>query len=133
MITELDSLILSIVKTEDELTEENKHGWIKQPPPTICFQNCFDKTFAIDYHNWKNIYPEYYWTLQRRRTFEQKIKKHQYKTEDELIVLERQIYKCNKRLSTVLNPRKIYFMTGKKICRHVGEGNVEHSCLPTNK
>ena len=104
---DIDSLISSIVKTEDELIEENKHGWIKQPPPLICFQNCFKKTYAADYHNWKNIYPEYYWTIQKRRSLETKIKRHQYKDNDELIEIEQQIYKCNKRLSQTSNPRRL--------------------------
>lgn len=108
MIDNLDELISSIVKTEDELAEENKHGWIKQPPPLICFQNCFKKTYAADYHNWKNIYPEYYWTIQKRRTLEAKIRRHQYKSESELLDLEHQIYKCNKHLSHIPNPRQIY-------------------------
>ena len=109
---ELDSLISSIVKTEDELAEENKHGWIKQPPPSICFQNCFKKTYAADYHNWKNIYPEYYWTIQKRRTLEAKIRRHQYKSEEELIDIENQIYKCNRHLSHIPNPRHIYSPNG---------------------
>ena len=109
MTDNLDELISSIVKTEAELDEENKHGWIKQPPPSICSQNCFKKTYAADYHNWKNIYPEYYWTIQKRRTLEAKIKRHQYKSELELLDLEYQIDKCDKHLSHISNPRQIYF------------------------
>lgn len=109
MTDNIDSLISSIVKTEDELAEEDKHGWIKQQPPIICFQNCFLKSYASDYHNWKNIYPEYYWTIQKRKSLEQKIKKHQYKSEEELLDLEHQIDKCNQHLLYVPNPRKIYF------------------------
>ena len=105
----LNDLISSIVMTEDELSIENKHGWHTQSPPLICFQNCFSKSFASDPHNWKQVYPEYYWANQRHKSLETKIKRHQYKSESEFADLNHQLYKCNKHLSNIPNPRRIYF------------------------
>ena len=107
MTDNLDSLISSIVKTEDELAEENKHGWIKQSPPLICFQNCFSKSFANNHHNWKQVYPEYYWTTQRQRHLKAKIKQHQYKDNNELANINKQIKSCENKLSQIAKPKLI--------------------------
>ena len=108
MTDDIDLLIASIVKTDEELAEEDKHGWIKQPPPLVCFQNCFKYEYASDYHNWKNVYPEYYWAAQKRRVLEAKIKSKRYKGEEELNNIKKQIQSCNKHISHIPNPRKLY-------------------------
>ena len=123
----LNDLISSIVMTEDELSIENKHGWHTQSPPLICFQNCFSKSFAADPHNWKQVYPEYYWANQRHKSLETKIKRHQYKSESELADLNHQLYKCNKHLSTIPNPRRIYFARkSDAACANCSARNASH-------
>ena len=106
---DIDSLISTIVKTDEEIAIENKHSWIKHEPPLICFNNCFNKSEAANPHNWKNIFPEYYWLAQRRRTLMSKIKHRQYQDDNELAELQQQIKSINQRISTTANPREMFF------------------------
>ena len=101
----IDLLVQSIVKTDAELSIESKHGWLKQPPPLTCFNNCFKKEDAFNKNNQKNIYPEYYWTVQKLRLLRANIKRHKYANESELLDIKQQINKYEERLKTIPKPQ----------------------------
>lgn len=103
----LDELISSVVKTPEEIEEENKHSWLKLQPPTCCFENCFKRDAALNPHNWKNIFPEYYWLYRKKRNAKQQIKQHKYKSDEELQALQRSVEKYNELIESVMNPNKL--------------------------
>lgn len=105
---DIDILIQSIIKTPEELKEEERHEWIKQPPPLICFQNRFDKQIALQPRNYKHIYSEYYWLNQRKKNIENKIKKNKYETLEELESLNKALRDIKNELKTVPNPHQIH-------------------------
>lgn len=79
----IDTLISSIVKNSDEIEAENRHGWKHLSPPSCCFNNCFKKTDALDESNWINIYPDYYWTMNKYNLLKKKIEDKLYRDEGE--------------------------------------------------
>lgn len=101
--TTLDILIQSIIKTPDEIIEENRHDWVKKQPPTSCFQNRFNKSDALMPHNWKNIYPEYYWLSQRKKNIKRKLTKPDL-TPDEITTLNDSLKEINYQLKQTATP-----------------------------
>lgn len=106
---DIDELVQSIVKTPDEIALENKHGWIKQPTPAVCHQNCFNKTYALTARNWKNIFPEYYWLEQRKKSIEHQIRQLSLNTNDEqaLEALNAKLDNVKQQLSLVASPHHV--------------------------
>lgn len=103
---DIDILIQSIIKTPDEIIEENRHDWVKKPPPTACFQNRFNKSDALMPHNWKNIYPEYYWLSQRKKNIKRKLTKPDL-TPDEITSLNESLKEINYQLKQTSTPHQI--------------------------
>ena len=96
-----------IVKTPEEIAIEDRHEWIKFDAPICCFMNCFKREVAMDKHNWKEIFPEYYWLNQRKRTIERNIKQQKYKDNNELRMLENNLRHIKQLISETMNPNLI--------------------------
>lgn len=100
----LDELISTLIKSDEEIEIENNHGWEKNSAPLACFTNCFCKEYADNQHNWKEIYPEYYWTIKRIKNIKRRIKRLKVDTVDELIELQEQLSEYRLSIRYMYNP-----------------------------
>lgn len=87
--TNLDVLIQSIVKTNDELEAERLHAWNQLPPPRCCFNNCFTKEEACNKHNRRDIYAEYNYLCQKRKNIRKIMKNKEEKYVNDMTRLMR--------------------------------------------
>ena len=101
-MTDIDFTI--IVKTPQEIAAENKHGWDNISAPMCCFNNCFKREEALKPSHWKNIYPEYYWIMRRKRKVQTKIKQHDYHDDDELKGLFRSLAYIEEYIKGIQRP-----------------------------
>lgn len=101
-LNEVDLSILSIVKTNEELIEENKHGWYDKPPPLTCYYNCFKKSDALKPVNYKIIFPEYYYTYRILNRLKDKYKHQRYN-----LTYKYKIKYYTELLKTVASPHRL--------------------------
>lgn len=98
----LFDIINDCVKTQEEIDEENKHGWEKLDPPQCCFINMFPKEYALNPDNEINVFPEHFWLKRNIRLLKQRIKQHRYKDDGEREYFERKIKLYEQQLDVIM-------------------------------
>ena len=96
-----------LIMSPQEQEETFSHGWIKRPPPPICFNNVFKLS---DAHNPKLkpiVFTEYYYLEKRYNHFKTRIEKNDYKDDAELAYLTKMKNRLSDEMSCVANPNDL--------------------------